>query len=251
MEATQQAGSQELEAPQVVGPVVGSTKEPTWKGWLKSATHLVAIASLLIGGVIYTVTIAPTKFLDGGAVARLPGMVIHAPTFSEEAVRIASVLKRYTKDSSTANRIAGAIVEQGRRRNLDPALLVGVLMIEDPTLDTMARSHVGASGLMQVMPFHRGKWGCGSSNLYSVESNICHGASVLEDAVKFAPNMRTALLRYNGCVRGTNTKNCHTYPDKVMRLANRTTAQMLALAPVVLADATFPETGQLSAGLSD
>jgi hypothetical protein len=25
----------------------------------------------------------------------------------------------------------------------------------------------------------------------------------------------TALLRYNGCVKGTNTPRCHTYPSKV------------------------------------
>jgi hypothetical protein len=28
---------------------------------------------------------------------------------------------------------------------------------------------------------------------------------------------RTALLRYNGCVRGTNTPRCHTYPSKVQK----------------------------------
>jgi hypothetical protein len=28
---------------------------------------------------------------------------------------------------------------------------------------------------------------------------------------------RTALLRYNGCVTGSNTPNCKTYPDKVRR----------------------------------
>jgi hypothetical protein len=28
---------------------------------------------------------------------------------------------------------------------------------------------------------------------------------------------RTALLRYNGCVRGTNTPHCKNYPDKVKR----------------------------------
>jgi hypothetical protein len=28
---------------------------------------------------------------------------------------------------------------------------------------------------------------------------------------------RTALLRYNGCVTGSNTPNCKTYPDKVKR----------------------------------
>jgi len=83
---------------------------------------------------------------------------------------------------------------------------------------------------MQVMPLHKGKWGCGS-NLFSVESNICHGASILQDVMRTAPSTRVALLRYNGCVRGSNTPNCHTYPDKVMRAANRATAQMLAMAP--------------------
>lgn len=28
---------------------------------------------------------------------------------------------------------------------------------------------------------------------------------------------RTALLRYNGCVTGRNTPDCHTYPDVVRR----------------------------------
>jgi hypothetical protein len=29
------------------------------------------------------------------------------------------------------------------------------------------------------------------------------------------------LLRYNGCVRGTNTPRCHTYPTKVARYVER------------------------------
>ena len=29
------------------------------------------------------------------------------------------------------------------------------------------------------------------------------------------------LLRYNGCVRGTNTPRCHTYPSKVARYVER------------------------------
>ncbi|HEX4936217.1 MAG TPA: hypothetical protein VFV33_23710, partial [Gemmatimonadaceae bacterium] len=28
---------------------------------------------------------------------------------------------------------------------------------------------------------------------------------------------RKALLAYNGCVRGKNTKDCHRYPDQVRR----------------------------------
>jgi soluble lytic murein transglycosylase-like protein len=157
-------------------------------------------------------------------------MIIHAPSASAAALRVAAVLKRYTKDARTADRIAGAIVDEGSRRKLDPALLVGVLLTEDETLDTMARSTVGARGLMQVMPEHSGKWGCASSNLFGIESNICHGASILQDVMRTAPSTRVALLRYNGCIDGTNTPSCHSYPDRVLRVANRTTAQMLSFA---------------------
>jgi soluble lytic murein transglycosylase-like protein len=196
----------------------------------RSVRHFIAAGALLAAGVIFTAH-QPTPVLRQPAAGiTLAGAIIEAPSFSREAARIATVLGRYTSDQRAADRIAGAIVDESNRRNLDPALLVGVLLTEDATLDTTARSFVGARGLMQVMPGHAGKWGCGSSNLFSIEVNICHGASILQDNVRNSSSMRTALLKYNGCVRGSNTPNCHSYPDKVMRAANRTTAQMLALA---------------------
>jgi soluble lytic murein transglycosylase-like protein len=204
--------------------------KPVWQVRFRSLIQFMFASVLLVAGVVYALQIAHPVLVQPGVLAQLPAAIIEAPSFAEEAERVALVLRKYTKHDDVADRIAGVLVDEGRRRNLDPALLVGVLITEDATLDTMARSNVGASGLMQVMPFHKGKWGCGSSNLYSIESNICHGASVLEDVVRNAPNMRVALLRYNGCVRGTNTRNCHTYPDKVMRVANRATADMLAMA---------------------
>jgi len=179
---------------------------------------------------MYTLQLQHPTFAQPGAIAQLPGALIEAPSLSEETQRVAAVLRKYSKNPETADRIAGVLVDEGKRRNLDPALLVGVLLTEDATLDTMARSNVGATGLMQVMPLHRGKWGCGSSNLFDIESNICHGASILQDVMKNAPSTRVALLRYNGCVRGSNTRGCHHYPDKVMRTANRATADMLAMA---------------------
>jgi hypothetical protein len=76
------------------------------------------------------------------------------------------------------------------------------------------------------MPLHSGKWGCGSSDLFDVESNICHGVQILRAALDGAPNTRVALLRYNGCVRGRNTPNCHQYDDKVLKHAGRAAAEM-------------------------
>lgn len=203
---------------------------PRWKSVLKDTGHFIAAALLLGSGVIFTVQQQHPALRQPGIGMRLPAAIIEAPSFAQQALRVAAVLKQYTKDPEAANRIAGAIVDEGARRNLDPALLVGVLLTEDATLDTTARSSVGARGLMQVMPGHAGKWGCGSRNLVSIESNICHGASILQDNMKNSPNTRIALLKYNGCVHGSNTPNCHSYPDKVMRAANKTTAQMLAAA---------------------
>jgi hypothetical protein len=203
---------------------------PQWLRTVRSVSHFIAAGALLAAGVIFTAH-QPTPVLRQPAAGiTLAGAIIEAPSFSREAARIATVLGRYTSDQRAADRIAGAIVDESNRRNLDPALLVGVLLTEDATLDTTARSFVGARGLMQVMPGHAGKWGCGSSNLLSSVVNICHGASRQQDIFRNSSSMRTALLKYNGCVRGSNTPNCHSYPDKVMRAANRTTAQMLALA---------------------
>ncbi|MDQ6736468.1 MAG: transglycosylase SLT domain-containing protein [Gemmatimonadota bacterium] len=202
----------------------------TWARAVKSVGHFIAAGALLVAGVVFTMQQKSPTLKPPASGITLAGAMIEAPSFAREAARISGVLSHYTSDKLAADRIAGAIVDESNRRNLDPALLVGVLLTEDATLDTTARSFVGARGLMQVMPTHAGKWGCNSSNLFSIESNICHGASILQDNVKNSSSMRTALLRYNGCVHGSNTPGCHNYPDKVMRAANRTTAQMLALA---------------------
>jgi soluble lytic murein transglycosylase-like protein len=82
---------------------------------------------------------------------------------------------------------------------------------------------------MQVMPFHSGKWGCGSKDLYDIESNICHGVSVLAEVIHRKPSLRLALQAYNGCVRGRTTPGCHKYSSKVLKAAAITESQMMAV----------------------
>jgi Soluble lytic murein transglycosylase and related regulatory proteins (some contain LysM/invasin domains) len=139
---------------------------------------------------------------------------------SEEA-RIAGILDKYSSDQARVNRIAAAVVKEGHRRNIGSALLVGVLLTENPMLNPTARSSVGAIGLMQVMPFHAGKWGCASGNLFDIEANICHGVAILADNLKSARTLPSALLGYNGCVHGTNTPDCWRYASTVYRLARK------------------------------
>lgn len=195
-------------------------RAPRARRALKLAAHFVALALLLAAGTVWT--IQHQQKLQQPKAMMLPISLVEPMKPTEEAFRIGQFLGRYTQDRGVAFRVADALVREGHKQNISPELLVGVLLTEDPELNPTARSHVGARGLMQVMPLHGGKWGCGSKDLYDIESNICHGVKILKQAIADAPNLRVALLRYNGCVRGRNTRDCHQYDDKVLRHLDKT-----------------------------
>jgi soluble lytic murein transglycosylase-like protein len=218
--------------------------EPRWKRILKAALHGISATILLAAGTVWTLRQQHPKFLKPGGLLQLPAAVVTAqppgtegyalPTDSaarEEILRVRHALLKYTRDTVRAQRIATAVVAEGGKRNLSPALLVGVLLTEDVTLNPQAKSFVGARGLMQVMPFHAGKWKqCPSSDLFAIETNVCYGTSILADLVKRSPTMERALLRYNGCVKGTNTPHCHTYSGKVLKFAEQAASRMLSFS---------------------
>ncbi|PYO49245.1 MAG: hypothetical protein DMD72_05475 [Gemmatimonadetes bacterium] len=218
---------------------------PRWKRFLKAALHGFGATILLAAGTIWTIRLQHPKFVKPGELLHLPPALVTAVTPGTESTaapptdsaaqvemkKVAFSLRKYTSDTVLANRIASAIVVQGGKKNIDPALLVGVVLTEDAKLDPNAKSFVGARGLMQVMPFHAGKWkGCTSADLFSIDSNICHGTSILADLIKRSPSVASALQRYNGCVRGTNTPNCHTYSGKVLKFAEQAATQMLSFS---------------------
>ena len=203
---------------------------PWWRRYMVPFIHAVSLMALLAGGTIWTIEQQHPKYTRPVALLKLPAAVISAVTPSDEAFRIGQVLRRYTSNGENADRIAEAVVSESHRRKIDASLLVGVMLVEDNTLNPRARSFMGARGLMQVMPFHRGQWGCESTDLYSIEGNICHGVSVLADAIKNAPTLNVALQRYNGCVTGSNTPGCHTYSSKVLSARNRAAQQIMAVS---------------------
>jgi hypothetical protein len=121
-------------------------------------------------------------------------------------------------DPAHARRIALALVREGRRADIDPRLLLAVMTVENPWLDLGALSPAGAVGLMQVMPFHAGGWGCEGGDLTDLDMNICHGTKILANAIKrYDGDLVRALLHYNGCVLAKNTTDCHLYPSWVFR----------------------------------
>jgi soluble lytic murein transglycosylase-like protein len=143
---------------------------------------------------------------------------------------------RFNGDRMLVRRISRAVVREARRQQVPPSLIAAVLVTENTTLKPEAKSSVGALGLMQVMPMHAGAALCGSSDLTDVDSNICHGTLILARNLRRTPTTRAALLRYNGCVRGTNTPDCHRYPSKVLARAGKVREQILSSTSALEAD---------------
>ena len=144
---------------------------------------------------------------------------------------------RFSKDTALVRRVARAVVRQAHEEQVAASLVAAVLVTENTTLKPWAESSVGAVGLMQVMPMHAGQLGCQSADLVDVDSNICHGTRILARNLRRSGSSTTALLRYNGCVRGTNTPDCHKYPGRVLARAGQVRQEMLASAPALMAAA--------------
>jgi hypothetical protein len=156
--------------------------------------------------------------------------VSYVSLYREHVEPVEKVLRRHGISSGTARKISWPLVEESYRRDLDPATVMSIMLIESEGKPT-ARSFVGARGLMQVMPFWVGKWrGCGR-DLYDIEANLCNGTSILAWYFRNFDGERKALLGYNGCVNGTNTPRCHTYPDKVAKLRDRIRRELEAARP--------------------
>lgn len=139
--------------------------------------------------------------------------------YREHVAPVEGSLVRRGVERGLARRVAWPLVAYSARNELDPATVLAVLLIESEGRPR-ATSSVGARGLMQVMPAHIGLWDdCRSADLYDIDANLCYGTNILASNLRrFRGDERRALLAYNGCVRGTNTPNCHIYPDRVERV---------------------------------
>ena len=171
-------------------------------------------------------------YLDSSAV-RAPWLslpeplALRHPQFLRDVDAFATDLRGTGKlGSSRADSIARVAVREAYHRRIPPALVFGVMLTENDKFKRNARSNVGALGLMQIMPR---MWTPNlgpilGRNLKDDETNLRYGVYILRYFAKRTPDtldatsaIRVALLGYNGCVRGSNTANCHTYPEKVRR----------------------------------
>ena len=114
-------------------------------------------------------------------------------------------------DSDDITRLADHIYERSDELGLEVAMMVGILMVENPWLDSLAVSGAGAVGLYQVMPMHREAWPECDDVIETVAGSVCHGSVIIHDFLQRRGSKYMALLSYNGCRGGP----CEVYPEKV------------------------------------
>jgi hypothetical protein len=149
------------------------------------------------------------------------------PKFQEEKRNFfEDVMRLKQVDSARADSIAQYAVREAYVRGISPAIIFGVMLTENSRFISNAQSNVGAVGLMQVYPkiwLTKEMTALFGRDLATDSTNVKYGVFILSQY--FNPKTKagtvrprdwaTALLRYNGCVKGTNTPRCHTYPSKV------------------------------------
>jgi len=152
--------------------------------------------------------------------------MLKAPQFeTDRQAFAASLVKTGRMNQARADSISFYAVRESYRYGIPPAVVFGVMLTENAMFVSSAMSNVGAVGLMQVYPKIwlkelRRKFG---SDLATDSTNIKYGIYILSTYIKHsadsggvaAGDLSKGLLRYNGCVRGTNTPMCRNYPSKV------------------------------------
>ena len=156
---------------------------------------------------------------------------IETPQFITDRAAFTEDLLRTGKLSpDRASRLADIAVRESYRRRVPPALVLGVMLTENDDFKSAARSSVGALGLMQIDPkaWSRPLGRLFGHNLRDDATNLRYGIFILghlrtriPESTSEEMSWRLPLLRYNGCVKGTNTPNCHQYPDIVRRHVER------------------------------
>ena len=205
----------------------------------------------VVGRVLQSVAPQPTTTTDTVAPTLAPGTLASAhtmrdsiaaieasPEFAEQKRRFAEDLVRTGRmKPERADSVARYAVREAFLRGIPPAVVFGIMLTENTQFISRAQSNVGAVGLMQVYPrvwLKALSKKFGATNLAADSTNLRYGIYILQTYLKpgakgtqqhvvtTAPgSVMKGLLHYNGCVRGTNTPRCHTYPNKVQQYVER------------------------------
>ena len=216
-----------------------------WVRWVGIAGRDLVIVAVTVGAIVYSVnhvhpifanqpTIAAelSKVLPATRAALAPttkdttklGQLVSSPNFERDRRAFAAdLVKTGRMDQSRADSISFYAVRESYLNGIPPAVVFGVMLTENALFVSGAMSNVGAVGLMQVYPkvWLKALSDKLGKDLATDSTNLKYGIYILShyiksDSGKVTPSdLSKGLLHYNGCVNGSNTPNCHTYPTKV------------------------------------
>lgn len=165
------------------------------EGLLQHATTMAAAAERPESTVV---TIAPTRLEEAAVRQTSAG----ADELTQEQGAIARfIARRYRVAEQASGAFVRAAYEAGAELSLDPLLILAIMAIESG-YNPVARSSMGALGLMQVIPrYHPEKLedhGGGEEALLDPEINIRVGALVLHEYLRRFRDLEPALQKYAG-----------------------------------------------------
>ena len=227
-----------------------SSPAPNWIRWLRVAARDAGLIVGTIAAIIVAVRTTNPIFAGQPTVAEsirrivpmakaaLPvpadtsqlAQIVNSPQFAKDKAAFAADLVATGRmQQPRADSIAYYAVRESYKNGIPPAVVFGVMLTENSTFVSKALSNVGAVGLMQVYPkvwlkALSEKFG---KDLASDSTNLKYGIYILKTYIKSdsgavtSQQLAKGLLHYNGCVRGSNTPNCHTYPAKVKTYVER------------------------------
>ncbi|MCE9671454.1 lytic transglycosylase domain-containing protein [Myxococcus stipitatus] len=166
------------------------------------------------------------------ALAKLQAYEDEAHYAEAERLGVVELVRASGLPERQQRRLAVSIVREAQRNGVDPLLVVAVIRCES-SFNSYAVSHVGAMGLMQVMPdtgtwlADRAGWRLGrSSNLFDVETNVELGTAYLADLIERFGSVEKALVAYNAgpglakrilAKKESRTRFMAGYPAKVVK----------------------------------
>ena len=192
-----------------------------------SVVHPVFLGQTPVAGRVLAAAYLDSASMHAPWLSLPEPLAMQHPQFQRDVDAFAADLRGTGKiDGDRVDSIARVAVREAYHRRIPPALVLGVMLTENDAFKSTAKSNVGALGLMQVMPrlWARNLGPILGKNLRDDETNLRYGVYILKhfakrtaDTLDAGDVTRVALLNYNGCVTGSNTRDCRAYPGKVQR----------------------------------
>jgi soluble lytic murein transglycosylase-like protein len=243
---------------------LSSAKQPVRQGSIGAAFTL---AGLAVAGALAVATTgigrqdvmdamrseAVARVLDPIAEALDPLPQVDVPTpqrvarveaDSKQRALVQYVARRYKLAVENAADAVTAAFTAGQRVGVDPLLILAVMAVES-SFNPYAESHMGAKGLMQIIPrFHLDKLAPfgGPAAALDPDANVHVGAKILKEYIRMAGSLESGLLLYNGSAADAEA----VYAQKVMAERQRI-QDVLAPRAKLVAATVAPTTAPVAA----